>query len=195
MLKSLYTWTLTLAARPSAAWWLAIIAFLESSIFLVPADVLLMPMILSRPHRAWRYALLATVFSVLGGIAGWFIGRFAFESIARPVLAFYGKLDTFEQLSASVDYKTILLLLITSGLAHLPPIKVVTILAGVVNVSLGTFVASAVITRGGRFLLIAWLLNRYGEAIRDFIKKRLGLLSALAAAALIGLYGLYKLMH
>ena len=71
----------------------------------------------------------------------------------------------------------------------------VTILAGVVNVSLGTFVATAVITRGGRFLLIAWLLHRYGEAIRDFIEKRLGLLSALAAAALIGLYGLYKLMH
>ena len=81
-------------------------------------------MALSRPERAYRYAVVATVASVLGGIAGWFLGHYAFESIARPILEFYGKLDSFEHLKNSVDYETIVLLLVTSGLAHLPPITV-----------------------------------------------------------------------
>ena len=98
MLRSLYDWTLSLAARKSAEWWLAIIAFIESSVFLVPADVLFLPMALSRPERAYRYALIATTASVLGGIAGWLLGYFAYEAIAKPVLEFYGKLDEFEAL-------------------------------------------------------------------------------------------------
>src|SRR5262245_12064573 len=126
MLRSLYDWTLSLAARKSAEWWLAIIAFVESSIFLVPADVLFLPMALSKPERAYRYALVATTASVLGGIAGWLLGYFAYEAIAKPVLDFYGKLDEFEQLRQSAGYGLVLLLLVTSGLAHLPPIKVVT---------------------------------------------------------------------
>ena len=98
MLRRLYDWTLSLAARKSAEWWLAIIAFIESSVFLVPADVLFLPMALSRPERAYRYALVATAASVLGGIAGWLLGYFAYEAIAKPVLEFYGKLDEFEAL-------------------------------------------------------------------------------------------------
>src|ERR1700754_1246572 len=101
MLRGLYDWTLSLAARKSAQWWLAVIAFVESSVFLVPADVLYLPMALSRPERAYRYALIATVASVLGGIAGWYLGYFAFEAVARPVLEFYGKLEAFENLKAS----------------------------------------------------------------------------------------------
>lgn len=188
MLRRLYDWTMSLAARPAAEAWLALIAFIESSIFLVPADVLFLPMTLARPQRAWRYALIATVASVLGGIAGWYLGWFAFETVARPILEFYGKLDAFEQLRDSSDANAVLLLLITSGLAHLPPIKVVTILSGAMHVNLGLFVVSAIAARGARFYFLAWLLKRYGEPIRDFIEKRLGLLAALAAAALILLY-------
>lgn len=188
MLRRLYDWTMSLAARPAAEAWLAVIAFIESSIFLVPADVLFLPMTLARPERAWRYALIATVASVLGGIAGWYLGWFAFEAVARPVLEFYGKLEAFEHLRNSSDASAILLLLITSGLAHLPPIKVVTILSGAMHVDLWLFVASAILARGARFLALAWLLRRYGEPIRDFIEKRLGLLAALAAVALILLY-------
>ncbi|OJT96770.1 MAG: hypothetical protein BGN83_19895 [Rhizobium sp. 63-7] len=195
MLRRLYEWTMALAGRKSAAYWLAFIAFVESSVFLVPADVLFLPMILARPHRAWRYALLATVASVLGGIAGWAIGHYAFEAIARPVLSFYGKLNTFEQLQASIDYKTVVLLLVTSGLSHLPPIKVVTILSGAANINLGLFVASAVLARGARFFILAGLLQRYGETIRHFIEKRLGLITGLCAAALILLYGTYVLLR
>src|SRR5215470_12156726 len=101
MIRRLYDWTLSLAARKTAQAWLAVIAFVESSFFLVPADVLFLPMALSRPERAMRYALVATAASVLGGIAGWALGYYAFESVAKPVLAFYGKLDAFEQLKAS----------------------------------------------------------------------------------------------
>ena len=132
MLRRLYDWTLSLAARKSAEWWLAFIAFVESSVFLVPADVLFLPMALARPDRAYRYALVATAASVLGGIAGWLLGYFAYETIAKPVLEFYGKLDEFEALRTSSGFGFILLMLVTSGLAHLPPIKVVTILSGVI---------------------------------------------------------------
>ena len=193
MLRRLYNWTMDLAGRKSAAWWLALVAFVESSVFVVPADVLFLPMVLAKPHRAYRYALLATLFSVLGGIAGWFLGHYAFDAIARPILQFYGKIDAFESMRASVDMEAVVLLLVTSGLAHVPPMKVVTILSGAANVSLGMFIASAVITRGARFFILAAVLRRHGEAVRHFIEKRLGLIAAIGAAALIVLYGLYVL--
>ncbi|TGS20997.1 DedA family protein, partial [Mesorhizobium sp. M2D.F.Ca.ET.185.01.1.1] len=93
--------------------WLAFIAFVESSVFLVPADVLYLPMALSKPERAYRYALIATVASVLGGIFGWFIGHYAYDAVARPILEFYGKYDEFEQLrsSAGVSIEFIALML------------------------------------------------------------------------------------
>ena len=192
MLRGLYDWTMALAGRKSAEIWLAVIAFIESSVFLVPADVLFLPMALSRRDRAYRYALVATVASVLGGIAGWMLGHFAYDAVARPVLEFYGKLDAFESLRASVSFEMILLLLVTSGLAHLPPIKVVTILSGVAGVNLLLFVISAIVARGARFFFLAWLLRRYGAPIQEFIEKRLGLIAGGGAAALILLYLAYR---
>lgn len=189
MLRRLYDWTFSLAARKSAEVWLAIIAFIESSIFLVPADVLFIPMVLARPDKAWRLATIATAMSVLGGIAGWYIGHFAFDTVARPVLEFYGKMHTFENLMNADSRNAVLLLLITSGLTHLPPIKVVTILSGAIGVNLWVFIASAILARGARFFLFAWLLRRYGQPIQDFVEKRLGLIAgavlALAAAAFL----------
>lgn len=195
MLRGLYDWTLSLAGRKSAEWWLAFIAFVESSVFLVPADVLYLPMALSRPERAYRYALVATVASVLGGIAGWFIGHYAYDALAKPILEFYGKYDEFEQLRTSAGVGFIVLMLVTSGLAHLPPIKVVTILSGVIGVPLLLFIGLAIVARGARFLFLAWLLRRYGEQIREFIEKRLGLIAGAAAAALILLYIVVKYAH
>ena len=197
MLRRLYDWTLSLAARKSAEYWLAFIAFIESSVFLVPADVLFLPMALARPDKAYRYAIIATVASVLGGIAGWLLGHYAYEGVAKPILEFYGKLDDFEGLMPRDGSATgfILLMLVTSGLAHLPPIKVVTILAGVVNFSLGWFILSAIVARGARFLFLAWLLRRYGEPIRHFVEERLGLLAASAAAVLILLYFLVRYFY
>ncbi|ACI56818.1 membrane protein YqaA with SNARE-associated domain [Rhizobium leguminosarum] len=195
MLRRLYDWTMSLAARKSAEVWLAVIAFVESSVFLVPADVLFLPMALSKPERSYRYAVIATIASVLGGIAGWALGYYAYETVARPVLEFYGKFEDFEQWRNTIhgEWEILLLLLVTSGLAHLPPIKVVTILAGVINMNLGVFIISAIVARGARFLLLAWLLRRYGEPIRHFVEKRLGQIVGIGAAALISLAIAYKL--
>jgi membrane protein YqaA with SNARE-associated domain len=195
MLRRLYDWTMSLAARKSAEVWLAIIAFVESSVFLVPADVLYLPMALARPERAYRYALVATVASVLGGIAGWLLGYYAYETLAKPILEMYGKLDAFEQLRGSTSADAILLLLVTSGLAHLPPIKVVTILSGAAAINIWLFIASAIIARGARFFFLAWLLRRYGEPIRHFIEKRLGLIASAVAAVLILLYAVFHYYH
>ena len=185
MLKRLYEWTLALAARDSAEVWLAIIAFVESSVFLIPADVLFLPMALARPKRAYHFALIATVASVLGGIAGYFLGYYAFETLAKPVLSFYGKLDEFDHMRQCTGEDTLMLLLVTSGLAHLPPIKIVTILAGVAEVSFLFFVVSCIVARGARFFALAWALRRYGDEIRHFIEKRLGLLAAVVAGIII----------
>src|SRR5688572_6245342 len=192
MLKTLYDWTLSLAARKSAEWWLGIIAFVESSVFVVPAEVLLVPMGLARPERAYRYALIVTAGSVLGGIAGWMLGYYAYELIARPVLEFYGSLDKFELLRSSASRDAILIMLITSGVAHLPPMKVVTILSGAAAIDGWLFLASAIVARGGKFFAIAWLLRRYGEPIRDFIEKRLGLIAFGGVIVIIALYFAFK---
>lgn len=192
MMRRMYDWTLSLAARKSSEAWLAVIAFIESSVFLVPADVLFLPMALARPERAYRYALVATLASTAGGIAGYLLGAYAYDALARPALEFYGKLDDFEQLKACAGRETTMLLLVTSGLSHLPPIKVVTILSGVIQVGMVFFILSCLIFRGARFYALAWGLKRYGEPIKAFIEKRLGLIAGVAAAALIALYFLAK---
>ena len=192
MLKRLYDWTMRLADRPSAEFWLFIISFVESSIFLVPAEVLFLPMAIANPQKVWRYGLIAAAGSILGGVAGWLIGYFAFETIARPVLEFYGKMDEFEALKGAVSMELILLFLVTSGAAHLPPLKVVTILAGVLQVNLLVFFIAAVAARGGKFMLLSWLFARYGASIRDFIEKRLNFLAGSVAALLILAYVAYE---
>ena len=188
MLTKIYAWTLSLAARKSAELWLAVIAFVESSVFLVPADILFLPMALARPNRAYRYALVATLASTAGGIAGYYLGYFAYETLAKPILNSFGELQRFEHLKQCTSNETLLLLLTTSGLAHLPPIKIVTILAGVVQINFMFFVLSCLLARGARFFALAWALKTYGEAIRTFIEKRLGLLAGLVAAIFIALY-------
>jgi membrane protein YqaA with SNARE-associated domain len=194
MLQRLYDWTLSLARSAAAERWLAVIAFVESSVFLIPADVLFIPMAIARPERAYRYALIATVASVAGGIGGWLIGYYAFEALAVPILKFYNGLDAFEQLKATYG-DSVLLLLITSGLAHLPPIKVVTILSGVVHVDIWLFIGSAILARGARFFALAWALKRWGEPIRAFLEHRLGLVAGLVAAVIIVVYLVVKFTH
>jgi membrane protein YqaA with SNARE-associated domain len=192
MLRRLYDWTLQKAASPAAEFWLAVIAFIESSIFLVPADVLFVPMALAIPKRAYRYALVATLASTAGGIAGYYLGHFAYGEIAKPILAFYGKLEAFEQLRSSASKDAVLLLLVTSGLAHLPPIKVVTILSGVVGVNIWLFIASCLVARGARFFVLAWAFERFGEPIRHFIERRLGWIAGAIAALVIVLYAIVR---
>lgn len=185
MFRKLYDWTLRQAASPQAEPVMGAISFVESSVFPIPADVIFVPMCLARPERAMRYALIATITSVLGGIFGWVIGLYLFDLVARPVLEFYGKMAAFDALKGSTGEGTILLMLVTSGLSHLPPMKVVTILSGVVAFDLKLFILSAIVARGGRFYLLAWLLRRYGVAITGFIERRLPLI-ALGLCLLLG---------
>lgn len=194
MLQRLYQWTLSWARSRHAPAALGTISFVESSVFPIPADVLFIPMCAAQPDKAMRYAFLASVTSVLGGIFGWMVGYFAFEHIARPILSFYHKLDAFEALRADVAGNTwlILVLLVTSGLAHLPPMKVVTILSGLVGFNLPLFILSAIVARGGRFYGLAWLLRRYGEPILAFIEKRLATMVLVLLIALGALYFLAK---
>ena len=176
MFRKLYNWTLHWAGSRYAEPAMGVVSFVESSFFPIPADVLFVPMCLARPERVWRYALIATVTSVLGGIFGWLIGHYAFDLLARPALEFYGKLDAFEALKGQTGDAAILVMLVTSGLSHLPPMKVVTILSGVVSFDLKWFILSAIVARGGRFYLLAYLLQRYGAQMAGFIERRLALL-------------------
>ncbi len=176
MFRKLYNWTLHWAGSRYAEPAMGAVSFVESSVFPIPADVLFVPMCLARPDRVWRYALIATITSVLGGIFGWMIGHYAFDLLARPALEFYGKLAAFERLKSQTGDTAILVMLVTSGLSHLPPMKVVTILSGVVSFDLKWFILSAIVARGGRFYLLAYLLQRYGVAVTGFIERRLALI-------------------
>jgi membrane protein YqaA with SNARE-associated domain len=189
MFRRLYDWTLRWAGSRHAEGAMGAVSFVESSVFPIPADVLFIPMCLSRPERAWRYALIATVTSVLGGVFGWMIGHYAFEAVAKPLLDFYGKTAAFESLKAQTGDAAILVMLVTSGLSHLPPMKVVTILSGVVSFDLKWFILSAIVARGGRFYLLAFLLQRYGQAMASFIERRLALIvgGLVAVAGLVWL--------
>ncbi|MBA3068626.1 MAG: DedA family protein [Hyphomonas sp.] len=194
MFQKTMDWTLSLASRKSAEVWLGIVAFVESSFFFLPAELLFLPMALARPERAYWLALIASVGSVLGGMAGYYIGAVAFNELAAPLLVAMGKMNAFEQMKACTGDDTMVTLLLTSSLTHIPPMKVVTILAGAANVSFALFVATCVVARGGRFLALAWALNTYGEDIRHFIEKRLGLIAAIGGGLLIAAYIAYKLL-
>lgn len=186
MFRKLYYWTFSLAGHPRAEAALGAVSFVESSFFPIPADVLFVPMCLSRPEKIWRYALIASVFSVLGGIFGWLLGHYAFDLIGRPMLEAMGKMDSFEKLQGTTGDLAILAMLVTSGLAHVPPMKVVTILAGVIGFDPVLFILSAIVARGARFYGLGWLLLRYGARIAAFIEKRAAWV-ALALLLVIGL--------
>jgi membrane protein YqaA with SNARE-associated domain len=187
MFRNLYDWTLRWAGSRHAPVAMGTVSFVESSVFPIPADVLFIPMVLAKPDQAWRLALIATVTSVLGGIFGWMIGHYAFDLLAAPLLEFYGKMAAFEKLKSNTGDTAILVMLVTSGLSHLPPMKVVTILSGLVSFDLKWFILSAIVARGGRFYLLAFLLKRYGRAMALFIEKRLALivLGLFAVAVLV----------
>ncbi|MEX0318268.1 MAG: YqaA family protein [Ruegeria sp.] len=184
MLQSLYDRTIRLAEHPNAMWALAVVAFLESSVFPIPPDVLMIPMILARPSKAWLIALVALVASVLGGMLGYAIGAFFYESIGQPVLAAMGKGAAMEEFNTRFNDFGFWAVL-TAGVTPFP-YKVITIMSGWTGMPLGTFVATSILARALRFFVVAGLLWGFGESIRDFIEKRLGLMFTLFMILLIG---------
>lgn len=177
MLKRLYDWTLRLAESPRALWALALVAFAESSVFPIPPDILMIPMIIARPRRAFLIAGVALAASVAGGVLGYYIGWGLFESVGRPVLEFYGKADKFAHFADSYNSYGAWAVLI-AGVTPFP-FKVITILSGSTGLNFGVFVVASILARGLRFFLVAALLWKFGAPIRDFIEKRLGLMFTL----------------
>ncbi|WP_455465896.1 YqaA family protein [Bartonella sp. B39] len=191
ILNKLKLWTISLAKRRTAPHWLGFIAFIESSVFPIPVDVLYIPMALVYPKRAYRYAFIATICSVLGGIAGWFIGHFAYDTLAKPILEFYGKVESFQALKNSATLQFLIILLITSGFFHLPPIKIVTILAGVMGVRIEIFIVICILSRGARFYLLAWLIQRFGQQAMNFLSRHLKWIILICCVTLLFVYGVF----
>ena len=192
MIKRLYNWTLALAEAPYALWALGFVAFLESSVFPIPPDILMIPMIIAAPRRAFLIAGVALVASVLGGVFGYFIGWGLFESVGRPVLEFYGKTDNFDAFARTYNEWGAWAVLI-AGVTPFP-YKVITILSGSTGLSFPVFMVASVIARGLRFFIIAALLWKFGAPIRAFIEKRLGLIFTLCVVGLIGGFYLVKFL-
>jgi membrane protein YqaA with SNARE-associated domain len=184
MIRSLYDWTLRMAEHRHALWVLACVSFIESSVFPIPPDVLMIPMILARPSRAWLIAGIALVSSVLGGMLGYAIGAFAYQEIGQPILAALGKGEAMEAFSTRFNDFGFWAVL-TAGVTPFP-YKVITIMSGWTAMPLGTFIATSILARGIRFFLVAALLWKFGAPVRDFIERRLGLMTILFVLLLFG---------
>lgn len=184
MFKRLYDWTISLAESRRAPYALGAVSFAESSFFPVPPDVMLLPMSLARPERAFHYALICTVASVIGGIVGYLIGLLLYDSVGQWLIHFYGlgdKLESFRQLYQQHGHWIILI----KGLTPIP-YKLVTIASGLAGYDIVWFIILSIITRGARFFLLAGLLNRYGVPIRAFVEKHLTLLAIVFIITIVG---------
>src|SRR5262252_3329772 len=184
MLDRFYSRALALATSRHAMWAMAAMSFAESSFFPIPPDILLIPMILARPRRAWLIATVCTLSSVLGGFIGYAIGYFLFDAVGRPVLEFYHAMDKYEALRAAFAHWGAWIIIL-KGLTPIP-FKLVTIASGVAQFDLLVFAFASLVSRSLRFFLLAALLWWFGDAVREFIERRLILVTSAFAAALVG---------
>lgn len=184
MLRRIYDWCIEAAHRPHALWIMAGVAFAESSFFPVPPDIMLIPMSLARPARAWLFAALCTIASVAGGVVGYAIGALLYNSVGQWLIQVYGLSGKVEAFRASyAEWGSVIILL--KGLTPIP-YKLVTITSGFAGYNIWLFVLCSIVARGGRFFFAAVLLNRYGDVIRAEIEKRLGLWVAVLVLVLVG---------
>jgi len=191
MLRNLYDWTIRLAESRHALWALAVVAFLESSVFPIPPDVLMIPMILAAPRRAFLIATVALVASVTGGMLGYYIGYGLFEVVGQPIIEIYGKTEAAEEFAHTYNEWGAWTVL-AAGVTPFP-YKVITILSGWTSLNFAVFMIASVIARGLRFFIVAALLWKFGAPIRDFIEKRLGLMFTLFVILLLG--GFYAVKY
>jgi membrane protein YqaA with SNARE-associated domain len=184
MLRRFYLNILALSASRNSVWWLAGISFAESSFFPIPPDVLLIPMVVARPDRAWRYAAVCTLASVVGGMLGYAIGYALFDQFAEPLIRFYHYQQAFSQFKTMFAQYGLWVILI-KGLTPIP-YKIVTIASGAAQFNFGIFILASLATRGVRFFLLAGLLRSFGEPIRVFVERRLTLVTSVVALSIIG---------
>ncbi|MCS6879604.1 MAG: DedA family protein [Geminicoccaceae bacterium] len=183
MLRATYDWMMRLAASPRADRALATVAFLESSVFPIPPDAMIVPMVLARPERVWRIVVIATVASVSGGLLGYAIGYFLYEAVGRWIIELYGLSEKAEQYRLAYAEWGLWIILI-KGLTPIP-YKLVTIASGLAAFDIWVFTLASIVTRGGRFLLVAALMRAFGSPIRRFVEERLTLVTTAFAAAII----------
>ncbi|HEX5319053.1 MAG TPA: YqaA family protein [Stellaceae bacterium] len=184
MLRRLYDRLIALAAGPNALWALLAISFAESSFFPLPPDIILIPMMLAKPRAAWRLAALCMVASVLGGMVGYAIGYFLFDAIGRPILEFYQAMGRYDALKEAFDRWGVWIIIL-KGMTPIP-YKLVTIASGVAHFDLIAFIGASIVSRSLRFFLLALILWQFGPAARDFIERRLSLVTTLFAVGLVG---------
>jgi membrane protein YqaA with SNARE-associated domain len=192
MLRRLYDSVLALAGSRRAPVWLAVISFAESSVFPIPPDALLIPMCLARPHHAWRFALICSVSSVLGGALGYFIGYALFEVLAQPIIRLYHYEAAFERFKDTYAEWGLWVILVKGATPI--PYKIVTIASGAASFNFVVFMLASIATRGARFFLVAALLRFYGEPVRVFIERRLTLVTTLGVLGILGGFALLKLL-
>lgn len=190
MLKRAYDKMMHLATHRHAPWALAGVAFIESSVFPLPPDIMLIPMVLAERRKAWLFAAIATIASVLGGIFGYIIGYFLFDTIGQPILNFYGYGEQFEDFAARYnDYGAWIVFI--AGVTPFP-YKVITIASGVTQLNFFVFMVASIAARGIRFFALAGLLYWFGPPIKNFIDKYFGILSVVFVVLLIGGFVLIK---
>lgn len=174
MFKRLYQWTLSLAESPRAPYALGAVSFAESSFFPIPPDVILLPMAAARPEKAWSYALICTITSVVGGIVGYLIGALLYDTVGQWIIHLYGMESKMDALRAQYQHWGWAVILI-KGLTPIP-YKLVTIVSGLLGYDFLLFVLLSLITRGARFFMIAGLMNRFGGPIKAAMDKHFGVI-------------------
>ncbi len=184
MLQRFYDRIMGVARHRHALWALAGVSFVESSVFPIPPDLILIPMVLATPARAFFLAALCTAASVAGGYLGYAIGYFAFEAVGRPILEFYQAMDKYEALKASFDQWGAWIIIL-KGMTPIP-YKLLTIASGALKFDLATFTFASLVSRSLRFFLVAALLWRFGEPIRLFIEERLMFVTSMFVVLLVG---------
>lgn len=184
MLKRAYDRMMGLAGHRHALWWLALVSFVESSVFPIPPDVMLIPMVLAERRKAWLFAGVATLSSVVGGWLGYAIGHFLFEAVGRPIIDFYHLSAGFAAFQAKFNQWGGWIVLI-KGMTPIP-YKLITIASGVTGLDPLVFTLASIASRAMRFFLVAGLLYFFGEPIRVFIERRLTLVTTAFVVLLVG---------
>ena len=177
ILRRLYDWTLNKASHQKAPWFLSLVSFIESSIFPIPPDIILIPMILANKLKAWWYALICTISSVLGGLAGYCIGAYFYSTIGIIIINYYGLTNQFDTFQSLYD-KNGFWFVLAGGFTPFP-FKFITIASGVFHLNIIAFVFFSFISRGLRFFLLALLLWVFGESIKKLIDKYFNILAIL----------------
>lgn len=183
MLKRIYDWCIAAADKPHATWLMGTVSFVESSFFPIPPDAMLVPMALARPDKAWFYATVCTLTSVAGGVLGYLIGAWLYDSVGLWLISLYGYGNKVEAFRAAYAQWGSLIILI-KGLTPIP-YKIVTIASGFAGYNLLLFVLLSIVARGMRFYAVAFVLNRYGDRARAILEERLGFWATIFAVVLV----------